>query len=1163
MAQRPETTRLNKVEESEFRAWAKRNGITDVDHPDSHYDYRGYWKSVRGADHPQGEHFPDTFKQHGHPTFSVESQYSRGPNDGGHWQGDQFIPSVGGDTRIRQDILPDFRPRNRAAEVRNSFAYKHPTLAGIGEGTANVAKGVALFIPEAIKGLASFSIEDLRNPDVQKEIRDNGWGDPVAMLHEAIKAKARGEPVGSTEYAMSLLKGTALMGYNLQRQIQGGEALYGQTQPGGKLSILDTDVPARERARGITEMLGNAGLLAVARRGEVEAPRNAVRARIAAERQIQPNLPLEGMDRPTFARRAAAQAERTPPVTPEPAPRQISTGPGPEETAGLRRITEALQNRPAGIRAPFLPEGAPAILGAGSGLENIRSYFRNTVGNGEALKPIERGGVNAERATQMANTYENLKSDPNNPEVRAAYDAFNRETEAQAEALKQAGYSWEFTDKDPYPPTAGGSKAMLADLKNKHIKVYATQGEQSHPLMTNAQNNLFRAVHEILGHGVDQVPFSAWGEENAYRSHAQMYSDLARRAMATETRGQNSHFNYGPNKDVPAPQRPFAQQKAALWPQEMLGEYNTFPSESKPAASNERIAAPSVLGADGNYYTGLNHAFAAERAAEVMRSTPEGMAAMARNGGSAIIRGSEGFKTDQGRYISRSEARGMAAATGQAPNLAPQYTALHSSDLAPVSNPPVEVSNPRMTGPDTPAATGETTDLGPTARTIYRVQHPTTGLGPYQHPSPGEARGSFLYTQPESGLAAGHQPTWGAQSNYGERYPYPPQDYQYGFPTREALNRWFSPAERGHLTNLGFKLHEFAVPTGDVMDRPEQIAYNPENADYIRSHPMQRFERGQLSIPRSDITQMGHSLAHYLDPKRPDSFRLWLDNVGGANPLLHEMLSADPNVAAAVYRKALGHASFVSDLMPYEHVLDLFNKGGPGWRKWYGPYSDALLNRAGVPENPARNFLRTSTILSTRKPPVDEVLTALRTWDAYEHGEPITTKTTQHTRAITDIARRLISGEPWTTPEGFRFGERQKTSHYFLSDYLGGESDSPTADTHHARGYLGPNLENYLRGPKKELRLTDPQWAILNARTIADALRAGQYTPDWQAGVWGGVTGYDPSYGAVGQNRAGWLAQHLASGQFPRLIRRYPGLQNLVDEVVPTVGPFEDLPEEP
>lgn len=93
-----ETTYLSPQEEAQFQSWAAMNKISDVDSPYSYYDYRGYWKDVasKGLDqrarYSDGLHFPDTYKQHGHPTFSVESKYSRGSWDGGKWNGETFVP---------------------------------------------------------------------------------------------------------------------------------------------------------------------------------------------------------------------------------------------------------------------------------------------------------------------------------------------------------------------------------------------------------------------------------------------------------------------------------------------------------------------------------------------------------------------------------------------------------------------------------------------------------------------------------------------------------------------------------------------------------------------------------------------------------------------------------------------------------------------------------------------------------------------------------------------------------------------------------------------------------------------------------------------------------------------------------------------------------------
>ena len=86
-----EITPIPKKLLPKFQAWLKANRVTDLDNPNSFYDYRGAFMAGISRD-PVGGHFPDTFKQHGHPTFSVESQYAK-PNDptAGRWEGENFI----------------------------------------------------------------------------------------------------------------------------------------------------------------------------------------------------------------------------------------------------------------------------------------------------------------------------------------------------------------------------------------------------------------------------------------------------------------------------------------------------------------------------------------------------------------------------------------------------------------------------------------------------------------------------------------------------------------------------------------------------------------------------------------------------------------------------------------------------------------------------------------------------------------------------------------------------------------------------------------------------------------------------------------------------------------------------------------------------------------
>lgn len=95
----PETTVLPVGLERLFQQWVLEQGVADADSPHSKYDYRGAFmdglqSSVSAVD--GAPHWPDTYKRHGHPSFSVESKYSTGPFDGGAWGG------ADGETYLRQ-----------------------------------------------------------------------------------------------------------------------------------------------------------------------------------------------------------------------------------------------------------------------------------------------------------------------------------------------------------------------------------------------------------------------------------------------------------------------------------------------------------------------------------------------------------------------------------------------------------------------------------------------------------------------------------------------------------------------------------------------------------------------------------------------------------------------------------------------------------------------------------------------------------------------------------------------------------------------------------------------------------------------------------------------------------------------------------------------------
>lgn len=116
---RGETTLLSAEEEARFQEWGRANGIRDLNDDRANYDYRGFWRETGGSPVKRGDHFPDTYKQHGHETFSNESKYSRGGLDGGRWLGEDFV---------------DLEPQRRALEGPSAVERAYggaPSLRGV------------------------------------------------------------------------------------------------------------------------------------------------------------------------------------------------------------------------------------------------------------------------------------------------------------------------------------------------------------------------------------------------------------------------------------------------------------------------------------------------------------------------------------------------------------------------------------------------------------------------------------------------------------------------------------------------------------------------------------------------------------------------------------------------------------------------------------------------------------------------------------------------------------------------------------------------------------------------------------------------------------------------------------------------------------------------
>jgi hypothetical protein len=171
--------------------------------------------------------------------------------------------------------------------------------------------------------------------------------------------------------------------------------------------------------------------------------------------------------------------------------------------------------------------------------------------------------VDKERAKKISDAYMAMPDNYSIPEVKASYDAMIAETIDQYKEIISNGYKVEINDTEPYK----NAQEFIDDLRdNKNFKLLSTLSEFGDTPVTeemanndprlkstefkdvNGQtllaNDLFRFVHDFFGHTVRGNSLGAIGEENAWDEHSRMYTPLARKAMTSETRGQNSYVNF-------------------------------------------------------------------------------------------------------------------------------------------------------------------------------------------------------------------------------------------------------------------------------------------------------------------------------------------------------------------------------------------------------------------------------------------------------------------------------------------------------------------------------------------------------------------------------------------------------------------------------------------
>ena len=196
-----------------------------------------------------------------------------------------------------------------------------------------------------------------------------------------------------------------------------------------------------------------------------------------------------------------------------------------------------------------------------------KSYMKSI---GKEYVPVEKiTKIDEGLSKRISDAYGQMKNDPTNPKVKAAYEAMAKETLDQYDAIVSKGYKVEINNNEPY----SSSEDMIKDLRdNSKMNIFSTESGFGDEAITDKQrkenillsdsgrkdangekllvNDVFRFVHDFFGHAKLGNSFGPIGEENAWRVHSEMYSPEAKKAMTSETRGQNSFVNFSGVNDA-------------------------------------------------------------------------------------------------------------------------------------------------------------------------------------------------------------------------------------------------------------------------------------------------------------------------------------------------------------------------------------------------------------------------------------------------------------------------------------------------------------------------------------------------------------------------------------------------------------------------------------
>ncbi len=145
-----------------------------------------------------------------------------------------------------------------------------------------------------------------------------------------------------------------------------------------------------------------------------------------------------------------------------------------------------------------------------------------------------------DRQTEIAEAYR--KAPIYDPKAVAAYKALGDDSVHRLEALKRHLHIEPTNDPAPY----ANADDMRNDIYDKKHYFQTVHG-LDHPVWTPKQYGAFKAVHDILGHGVAGGDYGWHGANLATAAHAPLLREIAQQALFSEAVAKTAyHHVYGP-----------------------------------------------------------------------------------------------------------------------------------------------------------------------------------------------------------------------------------------------------------------------------------------------------------------------------------------------------------------------------------------------------------------------------------------------------------------------------------------------------------------------------------------------------------------------------------------------------------------------------------------